>query len=98
MTEIHKHPWCPSVIIPDSDPANPQGADRWREALMASGRAQVLRLPEQAVAKPVKDVNELAQIERDEAIFADLVRRSLLQLRTCDTGGVMIEQEGGCDD
>jgi len=48
---------------------------------MASGRAQVLRLSEQAVAKPVKDVNELAQIERGEAIFADLFRRRLSYLR-----------------
>ncbi len=72
----------PLVIVPNNDPAGIQGAERWREALMAGHRVQVLRLPKQVGNMPVKDVNELAQIERGDEIFADLVRRRLSYLRT----------------
>lgn len=67
----------PLVIIPNNDRAGLEGAERWREAIMAGERLQLLRLPEDVGGRPVKDVNELAQVERGEKIFADLVRRRL---------------------
>jgi len=53
---------------------------------MAGDRVQVLRLPERVGNRPVKDVNELAQIERGEEIFADLVRRQLTKKPTWSCG------------
>jgi hypothetical protein len=44
---------------------------------MAGQRLLILRLPEDVGGQPVKDVNELAQLERGQDIFADLVRRRL---------------------
>jgi DNA primase len=67
----------PLVIIPNNDRAGLEGAERWREAIMAGERLQLLRLPEDVGGQPVKDVNELAQVERGQDIFADLVRRRL---------------------
>ena len=71
----------PLVIIPNNDPAGLEGAERWREAIMAGEGLRLLRLPDQVGGRPVKDVNELAQVERGEEIFADLVRRRLGDLR-----------------
>ncbi len=48
---------------------------------MAGDRLQVLRLPDRVGHQPLKDVNELAQIERGQEIFADLVLRRLSGLR-----------------
>ncbi|MEE9229265.1 MAG: CHC2 zinc finger domain-containing protein [Acidobacteriota bacterium] len=69
----------PLVIIPNNDEAGRQGAKRWREALMAGNKLRTLRLPEKVGRERVKDVNELAQIDRGEEIFADLVKRRLVQ-------------------
>ena len=66
------------VIIPNNDPAGLAGAERWREAIMAGGKLSLLRLPDQVGGRPVKDVNDLAQTEKGEAIFADVVRRGLV--------------------
>jgi DNA primase len=67
----------PLVIIPNNDQAGLEGIERWREALMAGDNLQILRLPAKVGGQPVKDVNELAQVEKGGAIFADLVRRRL---------------------
>jgi len=67
----------PLVIIPNNDQAGLEGIERWREALMAGDNLRILRLPAKVGGQPVKDVNELAQKEKGEAIFADLVRRRL---------------------
>jgi DNA primase len=67
----------PLVIIPNNDAAGLEGAERWRETIMAGDRLNMLRLPDQVGGQPVKDVNELAQIDKGEAIFADLVSRRL---------------------
>ena len=67
----------PLVLIPNNDQAGLEGAERWREAIMAGDRLSMLQLPEQVGGQPVKDVNELAQVERGQQIFADLVRRRL---------------------
>jgi hypothetical protein len=68
-------PGAASQIIPTTIvPAG--GAERWR-AIMAGERLQLLRLPEDVGGQPVKDVNELAQVERGQDIFGDLVRRRL---------------------
>jgi DNA primase len=69
----------PLVIVPNNDDAGHNGAERWREALMAGDKLRTLRLPEKVGRRRVKDVNELAQIDRGEEIFADLVRRRLMQ-------------------
>lgn len=67
----------PLVIIPNNDPAGVEGTERWREALMAGRNLHVLRLPAQVGGRPVKDVNELAQIEKGQEVFADLAHRRL---------------------
>lgn len=67
----------PLVIIPNNDPAGLEGTERWREALMAGANLNILHLPPQVGGRPLKDVNELAQVDRGEEIFADLVRRQL---------------------
>ena len=46
---------------------------------MAGNNLRTLKLPEKVGQRRVKDVNELAQIDRGEEIFADLVRRRLQQ-------------------
>jgi DNA primase len=71
----------PLVVIPNNDPAGLEGAERWREAILAGDRLQVLRLPDRVGRQPLKDVNELAQVDRGEEIFADLVHRRLSGLR-----------------
>ncbi len=70
----------PLVIIPNNDKAGLEGAERWREAIMAGEQLQMLRLPEDVAGQPVKDVNELAQVKRGHKIFTDLVRRRLPNL------------------
>ena len=65
------------MIIPKNDPAGLEGMERWREALMAGDNLRVLRLPAKVAGRKVKDINELAQIECGEEIFADLMRRRL---------------------
>jgi DNA primase len=67
----------PLVVIPNNDPAGLEGAERWREAILAGDRLRVMRLPDRVGEQPLKDVNELAQVERGQEIFADLVRRQL---------------------
>jgi DNA primase len=67
----------PLVVIPNNDAAGLDGAERWREAIMAGERLQVLRLPDRVGRQPLKDVNELAQVDRGQEIFADLARRQL---------------------
>jgi len=69
----------PLVIIPNNDEAGRQGAERWREALMAGNKMCTLPLPEKVGHERIKDVNELAQIDRGEEIFADVVKRRLVQ-------------------
>jgi len=71
----------PLMIIPNNDPAGLEGAERWLEAIMAGERLRLLRLPDQVGGQPLKDVNELAQIDKGEAIFADLLRRQLPDLQ-----------------
>lgn len=67
----------PLVMIPNNDQAGLEGIERWREALMAGDKLRILRLPAKVGGQSVKDVNELAQMEKGEAIFADVVRRRL---------------------
>jgi DNA primase len=78
----------PLVIIPNNDPAGLEGAERWREAIMAGENLRQLRLPDQVGGQPVKDVNELAQVERGEEIFGDLVRRRLPDSRRRERHGM----------
>lgn len=78
----------PLVIIPNNDPAGLEGAERWRAAIMAGESLRFLRLPDQVGGRPVKDVNELAQVERGEEIFADLVRRRLPDSRRRERHGM----------
>jgi len=66
------------VIIPNNDQAGELAVKRWSETLGSDVRIKVLHLPKTVDGKPVKDVNDLAQVEIGETIFRDLLRKRLL--------------------
>ena len=63
----------PLVIVPDNDQAGLEASERWQGQLLVDDR--VLRLPDRVGDTLIDDVNSLAQVDKGQEIFADLVRR-----------------------